>query len=166
MALRKKTNPNEASPASSPRLETRRRSRRRMQPPLTPMIDVTFQLLLFFLLACEFRETEGLIPGTLPGSGPPEQLRPIEISLHPSGVMGSAYYRLDGAAEAVAGPQELFRRLRQRQEALGSRDVPVLIRPDPDVPWQFVVEAFNQAKRAEFTRIGFPPEPLRPTSRT
>ena len=33
---------------------------------MTPMIDVTFQLLLFFLLTCEFRESEGMIPGTLP----------------------------------------------------------------------------------------------------
>jgi len=36
------------------------------QTPMTPMIDVTFQLLLFFIMTFEFRQSEGMIPGTLP----------------------------------------------------------------------------------------------------
>ena len=34
----------------------RARPKAKMQPPLTPMIDVTFQLLLFFLLSFTFRQ--------------------------------------------------------------------------------------------------------------
>ena len=147
-----------ASPID-PRAEERSRRRQRMQPPLTPMIDVTFQLLLFFLLTCEFRETEGVIPGSLPHIGPgraaEKLLSPIEVTLHRSGQEGMVYYRLSGTAETIAGPGELYTRLRQRQEAIGSRDVPLLIHPEPTVPWEFVVEAFNQAVRAEFTKIAF-----------
>jgi len=131
-----------------------------MQPPLTPMIDVTFQLLLFFLLACEFRESEGRIPGTLPSVPRGGWLEPITVTLCRSGVDASAYYRLNGLREPVTSPQRLYERLRERQAALGTRDVPVVIHPNANVPWQFVVEAFNQAVRAEFTRIGFPQDCL------
>jgi biopolymer transport protein ExbD len=127
----------------------------RMQPPLTPMIDVTFQLLLFFLLACEFRESEGRIPGTLPTVPTGRWVEPITVTLCRSSVDASAYYRLNGLREPVTSPQQLYERLRERQAALGSRDVPVVIRPNGNVSWEFVVEAFNQAVRAEFTKIAF-----------
>ncbi len=133
-----------------------------MQPPLTPMIDVTFQLLLFFLLTCEFRETEGLIPGTLPAKGnvmqnqeidpPPD---PIRIRIRPSMDRTAASYELTGVSVVISTPAELHGHLKARQDRLGSKDVPVIILPTSDVPWEFVVEAFNQAKRAEFNKIGF-----------
>ena len=72
-------------------LQHGRRKAAALQPPLTPMIDVTFQLLLFFLLTCEFRPTEGVIPGSLPENGPlvgpkvaPVRLDPITIRLLPA----------------------------------------------------------------------------------
>jgi len=124
------------------------------------MIDVTFQLLLFFLLACEFRGSEGRIPGTLPGIPGGARFDPITVTLCRSANDASAYYRLNGLTEAITSPQQLYDRLRERQAALGTRDVPVVIHPNANVPWEFVVEAFNQAVRAEFTRIGFPQDSL------
>ena len=50
---------------------SKQRPTRAIQPPLTPMIDVTFLLLVFFLLACRFRVAEGQILAKLPDiSGP------------------------------------------------------------------------------------------------
>ena len=159
MAVSAKSVQGEQTVHYTPPRKTRAKGHVKMQPPLTPMIDVTFQLLLFFLLTCEFRETEGVIPGSLPHIGPgraaEKLLSPIEVTLHRSGQEGMVYYRLSGTAETIAGPGELYTRLRQRQEAIGSRDVPLLIHPEPTVPWEFVVEAFNQAVRAEFTKIAF-----------
>ena len=136
-----------------------------LQPPMTPMIDVTFQLLLFFLLTCEFRESEGVIPGTLPviGDGrivmiPPPQADPIQIRLIPSADRQSASYELTGVSTVITSPRELGKLLKVRQEQLGSREVPVVIYPRPDVPWGFVVEAFNQANKARFQKIGFAQE--------
>jgi biopolymer transport protein ExbD len=38
---------------------------------MTPMVDIVFQLLIFFMLACRFRTTEGRIESQLPkGIGP------------------------------------------------------------------------------------------------
>ena len=68
----------------------RLRESRAIQPPLTPMIDVTFQLLIFFLLACQFKVAEGVILAKLPTIAGPEQVAPldverIEILLTPAG---------------------------------------------------------------------------------
>ncbi len=136
----------------------------RPQPsvPMTPMIDVTFQLILFFILTFEFRETEGAIPGTLPNKGslaqavtdvpPPD---PIEIKVIPSENRASARYVLTGVGVEIQSVRELGQLLQQRRDAINSTDVPVVIFPSPDVPWGFVVEAFNQAKKAKFNKIGF-----------
>ena len=138
----------------------------KLQPPMTPMIDVTFQLLLFFLLTCEFRESEGAIPGTLPRidhgrivrTDVPPEADPIQIRLRPSFDRQSAFYEMTGVSTAITSPRELGDLLRVRQEQLGSKEAPVVIYPNPDVPWGFVVEAFNQAKRARFSKIGFAQE--------
>ena len=134
----------------------------KMQPPLTPMIDVTFQLLLFVLLACEFRESEGLIPGSLPvGSlsvpidkqDPPPD--PIQIKIRASYDRKSANYEMTGVAVMIVSPEDLYQYLLRRQQQLGTTDVPIVILPNQEAPWEFVVEAFNQAVRAKFTKIAF-----------
>jgi biopolymer transport protein ExbD len=131
-------------------------SRVRMQPPLTPMIDVTFQLLLFFLLATTFRQAEGQLPASLPqgrAAGGLDQtiVRPIRVTLLPA--PGGAAYHLDGGA-ALADAAGLYRELVARRQAYGSDEVPVAIQPRWDVPWQYVVEADNQAHRAGFKSVG------------
>jgi len=141
----------------SPR-KKREAPKAKMQPPMTPMIDVTFQLLLFFLLTMTFREAEGIIPGTLPAeAGTPQtdpiELEKIEISLRPAAE--GCLYEIRGLNVGINSPAELYARLKARQDAIGSADAPVIIKPSPDVGWEFVVEAFNQAMRAEFKNIGF-----------
>ena len=134
-----------------------------MQTQMTPMIDVTFQLLLFFIMTFEFRESEGTIPGTLPAKGsiaqqvsdtpPPD---PITIKVIPTGNNRlAASYELRGFGTVIQTVKELGALLKARQEKIGSREVPIVIFPNQDVPWGFVVEAFNQATKAGFEKIGF-----------
>ena len=40
------------------------------EAPLTPMIDIVFQLLVFFMLTMQFKESEGKLLSQLPSSGP------------------------------------------------------------------------------------------------
>ena len=134
-------------------------------PPLTPMIDVTFQLLLFFLLACQFRPQEGSLAGSLPqtprGCGP--EPKPMKIALRPTGFDGAGRaivsYFVDAHGRADVGitsPQRLYEKLVGGRIADGwTEEVPIIIEAGDDVPWSFVVEAFNQARRAKFKRIGF-----------
>ena len=132
-------------------------ARVRMPPPLTPMIDVTFQLLLFFLLATTFRQAEGQLAASLPqgqGAGGLDQtiVRPIRVTVLPA-ADGAAAYHLDDTAAVLPDAEALYRELTARRQAYGSDEVPVAVQPRWDVPWQYVVEADNQAHRAGFKNV-------------
>jgi biopolymer transport protein ExbD len=124
------------------------------------MIDVTFQLLIFFLVATTVRQEEGQIPGSLPRVGgivaaKKIELRPIRIVLHPIGKdLAGCIYELPGLS-SIETPNELFEALKTRQEKMLSVEIPVIIDPRSDVRWGHVVEAFNQTVRAKYTRVGF-----------
>ncbi len=135
----------------------RRRPPRRMQPLLTPMIDVTFQLLLFFLLTMRFAKPEGQLPADLPRLAPSPAavapLEPVRVSL----VRTDAGLRMDISryhltAESFAALHEALAGLRER---FGSSDVPVIIAPGDGVTWADALNAFNEARRARFTDIAF-----------
>ena len=141
----------------------RRRGSKKMQPPLTPMIDVTFQLLLFFILTFTFREEEGQIRGALPkkgsgGTAEKETLKqPIRIHIIPSNNRKDAIFEVEGVHEQINDGETLYKFLMDRKAALQSAEGPIIIRPDAYVRWQHVVEVFNQAVRAKFENIGFAP---------
>lgn len=139
----------------------RGRPKVKMAPPLTPMIDVTFQLLIYFMLTITFAQQEGLIPGTLPkaGGGPAsttEKLKtPTQIHLRPTGVGKlDVVYEIVGQQAAIGDPEELFVVLENRKRVV-SDESPVVIKPRNDVRWRHVVEAFNQAVRAKYKNIAF-----------
>ena len=140
--------------------QRRPRPKPKMQPNMTPMIDVTFQLLLFFLQTMEFREDEGTIPGSLPQKGPSvasekTPLKPVRITLRPVGQMGEGVvYEMSGWGLRIESAPDLYEKLMARRSQLGD-EIPILIHPLSDVRWEFVVEAFNQAVRARFKNIGF-----------
>lgn len=138
-----------------------RRKRRlgdtRMQLPLTPMIDVTFQLLLFFLTATTWRQAEGQIPGSLPDPARQVSQQAIDQLLKPlvldirAGANGRVVYDLSGLV--FEQPQPLQMHLAGLREALGSDQVPVIIQPGKDVPWQHVVEVYNQVLRSGYKSV-------------
>ncbi len=146
----------------SPRAK-RPRPKPKLQPPLTPMIDVTFLLLLYFLLTTTFRQQEGQIPGSLPekggiSAGAVVELKPIRVTLLPVGEdRMNCIYEMSGHMVSMGSASQLYEALITRQKALGSDEVPVIIQPRASVRWRHVVEAFNQAVRARFKNIGFAP---------
>jgi len=139
------------------------REARAMQPPLTPMIDVTFQLLIFFLLACQFKVAEGVILAKLPNISGPQQMTPldierIEIIITPAGMDGSGaemQIKDVGMAQSITGLRDMLARLRKGFPA--DARVPVVVKPEGDVYWQYPVDAFNQAVVAHFEDIAFSP---------
>jgi len=144
-----------------PPRKRRKRSPAKMQPPLTPMIDVTFQLLLFFLLTMTFREAEGLIPSTLPGNlaEPQESEAPsIVIKIDPAPAPKEpvgAVYEIEGYSFKIHEPGKLYNILWARKKVAGDAQTPVVIEPRGDVLWEHVVNAVNQAVRAKYTKIAF-----------
>ncbi len=139
----------------------RGRAKGKLQPPLTPMIDVVFQLLLYFILTTNF-QPEGLLPGTLP-RGPVQEpstsiAHPIRINLHPRGPdrRDVVYEITPGAGgAAITGPEELYEQLLRRRGPDPKSAPPVIIEPRATVRWGYAAEAYNQAVRAKFEEISF-----------
>jgi len=139
----------------------RGRAKAKIAVPMTAMIDVTFLLLIYFILTTTFRQKEGQIPGTLPKSGTSgaatmEKLQtPIKITLHPTGEANEGVaYEVSGVHERIVDPQILRGVLAGRKEA-GGAGSPVIINARRDVRWRFVVEVFNQVVANEFKNIAF-----------
>ena len=134
-----------------------------MQPPLTPMIDVVFQLLLFFLLACQFRTQEGLIPANLPDIKGPEisqplRVRPVHVNVVATGPENQgALFRIEETDLQWSNAGGLYAYLKDLAGKEDPQRVPVLIKPVGLVRWGHVVNAFNQAVLARFKRIAFAP---------
>ncbi|HNX27071.1 MAG TPA: biopolymer transporter ExbD [Phycisphaerae bacterium] len=139
--------------------QKRQMDKKSMQPPLTPMIDVTFELLLYFLLTSTFRKDEGQIPASLPAAGgaaseaPP--FRPIRIIIMPQGSLrDQVVYTVDNNPPTDK-PEMLYAYLESRAKTGDPAEIPVLIKSDGFARWKFVVEAFNAAVRAQFKKIAF-----------
>ena len=139
----------------------RGRGKAKIAVPMTAMIDVTFLLLIYFLLTAVFRQAEGQIPGTLPRAGTSgvatmDKLQtPIKITLHPTGEANEGVaYEVSGVHERIADPEILKSVLKGRKEA-GGAGSPVIINARRDVRWRYVVEVFNQVVANGFKNIAF-----------
>jgi biopolymer transport protein ExbD len=140
--------------------KNRRKPVKMQEMNLTAMLDVCFQLLIFFILTTSFTVTEGLLPAALPfGQGPaqpdepPES--PIRVSIDSAG--GEDFsIQVSGHAQKIASWDALYSVLEDRKRDYGAESkTPVEINPGRAVEWQHVMNAFNQARRAKFKMVSF-----------
>ncbi|MEK6677242.1 MAG: biopolymer transporter ExbD [Planctomycetota bacterium] len=128
---------------------------------VVPLVDVTFLLMIFFVIAGAFEAWEGtlalrLLP-TGQGFGVPLPLSPVVVRLTRTGpneqdvVVG-----LDRFPQPIAGYSELANQLGELQRRPGfDRQTPIAIVADDEVPWDHVVNAWNAAVRAGYTNLVF-----------
>jgi hypothetical protein len=135
---------------------------------LTSMIDVVFLLLVYFLVATDFKQSEEIYRLDLPERREGVALDPFELDDEPlrilvraSGVAGDDYrLRIEGARGEVGDFESLYeflagRRIDGMGGGLFAEDHPVLVVPSPDTSWAFAVGAFNAAVRAGYINITF-----------
>lgn len=142
-------------------LRQRRRGRHRSSTlaiNLTPMIDVVFLLLIFFLVTSTFEKPEGLFAANLPresGVGSVSlPISPIIVRLTPAG--DGCRIRIDNFTEAPASFGDLSNFLRNVQGNPGFDDeTPVVIVADDTLAWDHVVGCWNAAVRASCKSIVF-----------
>lgn len=132
---------------------------------LTPMIDVIFLLLVYFVITANFAVGEGVLTASLPVGGsqptdvskPPQQ--PLSIMLGSAGASGFSVSVEGRRVETFTQLRALLEQLQYDPERLRdgiyAPDNPVLIRPDGDVRWQHVVNAFNAAVAARYANVSF-----------
>ena len=141
-----------------PQRKKRGKGGKNMQPPLTPMIDVTFQLLIYFILTTTFRVAEGQIPGNLPTNVGQQQAtslesEPVTLRLIPRGpALNQVEFSLENE-NPTSKPDELRKMLASRLAGVGEKGQLRII-SRTTVAWQHVVEAYNQAVKAGWKSIG------------
>ena len=168
MATEGAIHPQEADPwdagATPPRRRWRSRARRRGNPiavNLASMIDVTFLLLIFFLVTTTFDRPEGTLTSKLPrDSGAPAvalPISPIVVRVTQVGPGETDYaIRVDNFQNVPADFDELAESLAEIQRRPGfDADTPVVIIASDEVAWDHVVGAWNAAVRAGSKHIVF-----------
>lgn len=138
----------------------------KMTVNLTSMIDVIFQLQIYFLLTAAFTVGEGVITANLPqGDANPTDTPPeagIKIVLKSLGKY-DCNIEIDGIPETPTDFKSLQDLLIENQfdPAAGrgngtfKPEDPVTIKPSGDVRWQHVVDAFNAAVSARYKNVAF-----------
>ena len=144
------------------RSTSRTREKVKIQPPMTPMIDCIFQLLIFFMLMPTFQSREGYLTTNLPrdqGPNPiPKQeiLERIKIELLDEGNEGEGVSIVLNDTQSLGDNFEGLRAALEGYRAQGLQPThPVLISPTMAVRHKFVVRAFDAAVTARFTSIHF-----------
>lgn len=113
------------------------------QLPVTPMVDLVFNLLLFFIMATTFETEERQLQVTLPvaGAAKPLSSDPPDVVIS---IDAQGQYYLSGQAMAL---QELRQSLWQAAVNNPGRAA-VVIRADERSPWRHVVGAMNACAEA------------------
>jgi biopolymer transport protein ExbD len=111
---------------------------------LTPMLDVVFQLLLFFIVASRFADQERELNVVLPQASEAKPLiaKPQEFFVN---VDREGKYFIGGRLAALS---ELDRQLAQLSANNPGRQT-VVIRADKKCDWEFVVAVMNACNKAK-----------------
>lgn len=132
--------------------------------PMTPMIDVVFLLLVFFVWTASFQIAEYRLPGAIappPASGqaaassttepPPPEADYDQVVIRVRWQAGAPQWQVnDQPATGLAAVRELLARIAQIKA-----DVPVVLHPDSTVPFGHVIDAYDIARQAGFSRVRF-----------
>ncbi|WP_257265916.1 biopolymer transporter ExbD [Endozoicomonas sp. ONNA2] len=115
---------------------------------LTPLIDVVFLLLIFFMVSTTFTRETHLAINLPESSGAVLQQQPeqIEITISKSGD-----FAVDGQA-LVNGQLDTLKRVLDKV-SLGDNKVPLIITADANTPYQAVVTAMDAAGQLGFTNL-------------
>jgi len=146
---------------------------------MTAMIDIVFQLLIFFLVATKFRVPEGELDAYLPEEGAPIQITKrdvpvdeIRVTLRVSAAAGRGKglppnptvqpsVLLDGKRFGEGGASTgsmkwLAKQLNKLAEDDKVRDeVPVIIEAESRLAYQWVIQALNICREARFKKVHF-----------
>jgi biopolymer transport protein ExbD len=124
------------------------------------MIDVTFQLLIFFLLTAQFLPPEGDLAAAVPlAQTEQSNQQPTELTITvrtPVSITPSALYTIND--RTVRSSEELYQALLRYKADYPAawKDTVVKIQRDQQARYQFYVDAYNQARRAGFEKVGLP----------
>lgn len=117
---------------------SKRRNREAQAPDLTPMIDVVFLLLVFFMVSTVFKKSEVALLLNLPNveEGEAQQSNQKIISIE-----------LSDKDVAYNGKKISFEELGEKLSAITKKDSPIDLRVDKDVRYERVVKVLDELKK-------------------
>lgn len=127
----------------------------------TPMLDVMFNLLIFFLVATSFSPPEGLLSSTLPaieeGVSTGVPVVPIKVFVFPDTFSVSSSLVDDISRMQIATNIETLEVIlkKGREDNLLSLDRPVIIAAKDNIRWERIVDAYNLLIKLGFSSITF-----------
>lgn len=143
---------------------------------ITAFMDLTFNLLMFFVLTASFSAAEGVLPASLPnrpggGEGVSVPSEPAEPTTAQQVVIilrnignDETLIQIEGVPETPKNFEELYTTLdglridpKRGSGGVFKDDDDITIKPDRSVKWQAVVDAFNAVIRAKYKNVGFAP---------
>lgn len=134
-------------------LRLRRPATASMKLRMVPMIDVVFLLLVFFLLAANFRTQEGFLPAELPKQTETGQYVPLEpLIIRIQTVqddrckiqIGNNECQIASPETAEAGFEILSQQLKEVLKHQGRRlDDAIKLVPSKNTKWDHFVKAYN-----------------------
>lgn len=128
---------------------------------IVPMLDILFNLLIFFLCFGLALAPEGALPAKLPAShGQAAEgtipLTPIEVRLQAGSLGGAVQIELRPQNIRLGSMADLYDQMKAlSQSADFGVDAPVVVVPDPQLPVGFVADAYNAVFQAGFKEIVF-----------
>jgi biopolymer transport protein ExbD len=124
---------------------------------MTPMIDVIFLLLVFFVCTANFTPPEEILPmdTTLPGNAPAEVVLPDPVNLDVVVIRISfedeLRWQIEGnlctSLQEVQGILQLIRDMKD--------NIPVIIKSADNVPMEKVIDVYDVCRRIGLTQIRF-----------
>jgi len=145
---------------------------------LTPMIDVIFQLLLFFLVTIKFPTYEGLLKAFLPKAAtdppPPKEMEDQAFTTIRMAGKDRAVLYVNDTEEPigqlyVVSPEHdreqvllepkgvLTSTFQSMQEALGDEPLTVIVKGDRQLQYKFVIYVLNVCGKLKIDNVMFSP---------
>jgi biopolymer transport protein ExbD len=133
-----------------------------LQPPLVPVIDVVFNLLIFFMCIPNATAGAGYLTTNLPknGGGCPDGgvivFEKVKIALESADGHGNGVLiALDDTQSLGDGFDQLAASLNSMRVRGLAPDFPILLAPTSEVKLRYIVDAFDAIVAARFTNIQF-----------
>ncbi len=124
---------------------------------MTPMIDVVFLLLIFFVWTTSFQAVEAVLPSQLTSSGDVRQGRQLQQEDFERIVIRLIHRGTTVDLQLNGQPVTTLAALEQRlgQLARIKADLPVVIDPAAEVPFGDVIDVYDTSYRVGLSNIQF-----------